>query len=192
MNRLRSEVSRVSLALVCLLALSVPGVAADWSDEATVYYRDEPVVVFRATFEEGQLIVQAAHSKGWHTYALDNVERARERSGMAEPETEMPMRFDGGGALRIVGPWLQSPPLDLSTPELRWYTWGFERTALFAAGVKWVGGSHAVLTINGQACTAEICARIDDLVIELPLTPADLGRMPTLDLSGLIEVSPGS
>ena len=188
----RSEAARASTALACLLALSAPVVAADWSDDATVYYRDEPVVVFRAIVEEGHLIVQATHSEGWHTYALDNTRRARERSGKLEPETEMPMRFHAGGALRIVGPWRQSPPLDLSTPEIRWYTWGFEGTALFAAGVEWAGGSQGVLTINGQACTADICARIDDLVIEVPLTPADLGRVSTLAHDGLVEVSPGS
>ena len=39
------------------------------------------------------------------------------------------------GGLETAGPWYQSPPKDFSKPELRWFSWGFERQALFAATV---------------------------------------------------------
>ena len=102
------------------------------------------------------------------------------------------MRFDGGGAIRIVGRWRQSPPLDLSAPEIRWYTWGFEGTVLFVANAEWSGGLQGRLTINGQACSAEVCARIDDLVLDVQATPADFRRAPTIALDGLVEVAAGS
>ena len=113
MSRWRSVSGSVCVAWLVLAPVVR---AADWSEPAEVIYRDQRVVTFRARVEGGQLVIEARHEDGWHTYALDNVERARARSGNAEPETEMPLRIDVSGALQAVEPWYQSPPLDLGVP----------------------------------------------------------------------------
>jgi hypothetical protein len=90
--------------------------------------------------------------------------------------------------------WLQTEPRDLSKPELRWFTYGFDRTALFACGVKEVISDQIVLRIRGQACNADTCCQID---VAIPLPAASrAGETPeqshedlvTALLKGLVPV----
>jgi hypothetical protein len=163
------------LFLLCLssaaLVLAGPATAAAPTPasppaEAVLQYRDEQIVTYRAWLQEGHLVVQVQHQEPWHTYAMDNVERARERSGKQRPDTELPTVIALQGDLRATGGWLQTAPRELSQPELHWYTWGFEGISYFAVPISEPDAfeaGEAKITINGQACTAERCAMIDDL-----------------------------
>ncbi len=71
----RDRILRRRLLLPALLLNFTLGAAAqDWSDSVVVRRRAEPVVTYRAKLDGGFLLVEAVHAKGWHTYALDNVE----------------------------------------------------------------------------------------------------------------------
>ena len=72
-------------------------------------------------------------------------------------------------AAPIAPPWLQSPPKDFSKPEMRWFSWGFEREALFVVKVRRAGTTPARLALRGQACTEITCKNIDvELSVPLP------------------------
>lgn len=129
-----------------------------------VWLGDMLAVSYRARIEGDWLIVAATHESGWHTYSMDNVIRARDKSGRAEPETEIPTVITPLEGLTIQGEWRQSEPRDLSTPDIRWYTWGFEGTSYFAVRV----GDAALpssVQIEGQACTESLCAWVDALAV---------------------------
>jgi hypothetical protein len=84
--------------------------------------------------------------------------------------------------LELEGPWYQTDPKDLSHPELRWFSWGFDKEAVFAAKVR--RGTAGRLTIKAQACTDAICKNID---VAVPVSAA--GSAPTeLDIKKLVEV----
>ncbi len=140
-----------------------------WSETAQVRYRQDVVVSYRAKLEGNMLVIEASHRNGWHTYALDNLERARKKSGKTKPETEIPTRIELSGGLKIVSNWFQKEPIDLSQKEIEWYTWGFENVARFVAEVDRVAGMEAIIKINGQVCDATTCSGIDDLTISLSL-----------------------
>ena len=141
---------------------------AQWSETAEVRNREGIVVSYRAKLDGNLLVIEASHAPGWHTYALDNVERAQKKSGEAKPETELPTRIELKGELKVVGNWFQSKPKDLSQTEIRWYTWGFSDVSQFAVKVERVG-TQATILIHGQACNATSCRMIDGLAISLPL-----------------------
>lgn len=187
----------LSLVLVACFVAAPAVLAGDWSSVEEVRYRDEAVASFRGRVDAGYLVLEVELAPGWHFFALDNVERARRRSGKQEPETELPTRIEVQGALELIGPWHQSPPVDLSQPELRWYTWGFEGSATLCSKVARpssgapsasADGESAFVVVNGQACTAELCARIDDLVLAVPLDDDSFLGEPTVDLAALVAV----
>ena len=96
-----------------------------------------------------------------------------------------PVRAVKGG-LATDGGWLQTPPKDFSKPELRWFSWGFERQALFAAKVKRTGAAPSKITLRGQACTETTCKNID---VELTLLAGKAEATPVeLDLKTLVPV----
>lgn len=191
---------RWSMVLLALLvATSVAGSVQTgrdsgigrWSEVAEVRRRDLLAVSYRARLEGDRLLVEARHEPGWHSYAMDNVERARARSDREDPETEMPTRIEIEGGVRRNGPWSQSPPQELSRPELRWYTWGFSETIYFAAPVARVDGSPVAVRINGQACTESRCLWIDDLVLAVPTVRSAAGEADAevVDLGTLVPVA---
>lgn len=180
------------LLLVLLVTLAPRLYAAQWSKTAEVRYRRDVVVTYRARLDGNVVVIEASHAPGWHTYALDNVERAREKTGKATPATELPTEIGLSGGLKVVGKLLQSEPEDLSKPEIRWYTWGFKDAARFAARVERVEGSEATISINGQACNATSCSWVRDVSISLPLPSrqefAANSTPVSVDLSDLVEV----
>lgn len=184
-------IPRIILVPTLLLLGLLEAGAQDWSDPVVVRRRAEPVVTYRVMLDGDLLVVEAEHAKGWHTYALDNVERARERSGEEMPETEVPTHIQVAGGLRIVGNWRQTKPDDLSQEALRWYTWGFSGRAVFAIRVKRAEGAEAVVTVNAQACDASACQAVRDVVLKLPLPTASAATKlaPATDLSQMVEVS---
>ncbi len=161
---------RFFLVLVLLVAFGVPAFAGGvWSEPAVVTHRATPVLTYRARLEGKFLVVEVTHAEGWHSYSMDNIERARKRSGETKPETELPTKIVVSGELNQVGKWFQSEPVDLSQEGIYWYTWGFAGTAYFATRVEQVSGDTANIKISGQACNESSCSMIKDLVVTVPL-----------------------
>ncbi len=158
------------LGLLGVSSFAMPGRQAE--SGVLVWFGDTQAVSYRARVEGDWLVVEATHEPGWHTYSMDNVARAREKSGKMQPETELPTVITPLDGLTIQGDWRQSPPLDLSTPDIRWYTWGFEGRSYFAVRV-----DKAILPssvqIDAQACTDELCAMVDALVVPVDSSVTD-------------------
>ncbi len=124
----------LSAVLIATVLLDVgPAFAADWSEPLTIMRRRQGTVIsYRAKVDSGYLVVEAAHGKGWHTYSMDNLQRAQKKTGEEKPDTELPTRIEVSGGLKVTGRWIQSTPKDLSMTEIKWYTWGFDNTTYFA------------------------------------------------------------
>jgi hypothetical protein len=117
---------------------------------------------------------------------MDNVSRAREKSGNARPETELPTEITPLDGLTLEGAWRQSPPLDLSTPDIRWYTWGFQGRSYFAARVD-QASIPASVQIDAQACTDSLCAMVEALVVAVDASDAEEPR--SVDPESLVVVT---
>ena len=149
------------MVFVTLLAATVvyPSMA---SSEVAVRHGRETVVRYQARIEDEYLIVTAVHEKGWHTYAMDNQQRAREAlQGKKSLGIDKGIEIEVLQGVELDGTWLQTKPIDLSKPELRWFTFGFERTSFFACHVKKLTTDTARLRIRGQACDGETCCNVD-------------------------------
>jgi Disulphide bond corrector protein DsbC len=158
-----------------------------WTPPVAAMRRMLKVASYRARLAGDVLLIEVTHEPGWHTYALDNLERAKKKAGEPPLGIEESTRIEISGGLKTAGKWRQSPPKDLSQPEIKWFTWGFEGTTLFAVKVEPGGeAKEALITINGQACKATNCAMIDDLMIRLPLDSGSAEKTD-FDLASLIE-----
>jgi hypothetical protein len=172
--------------LLISLVFTVAASAGDWSEPVSVGLGDEHAVDYRAKLDGEYLVVEATQMKGWHTYAMDNELRAKEAlKGKPSLGIDAPTEITVGGALAVAGPWKQSEPHDYSKPQMRWYTWGYEAPALFAAKVKKTGAGAGEIAIRGQACDDKRCKNID---ITLSLPAEGLGGGSTVDLGALIPV----
>jgi hypothetical protein len=135
---------------------------AAWSQEVAVRQGIDPVVRFQARLERDYLIVKATHTTGWHTYAMDNELRAAAAlKGKKSLGIEQGIDIRTESGLELEGRWLQTEPRDFSKPELRWFTYGFDQTALFVCRVKKVTSDQVVLRIRGQTCSGDTCCQID-------------------------------
>ncbi len=171
------------LALGLLLA-ALTASAAGWSEPADVMIETELCVSYRAKVDGDYLVVEARPGKGWHVYSMDNELRAEEAlKGQMSLGVDGPTQVTLTGGLQTAGGWLQSEPHDYSKPAMRWYTWGYEDSALFAVKVK--GQGPTTLRIRGQACDETRCKNIDE-TLELP--EAKAGGATTLDVGELIAV----
>lgn len=170
------------------LILSVSATAAEWTEPMEVRMRRDHVLTYRALLAGDTLIVEAAHEEGWHSYAMDNIERVREASGKAKPECELPTRIEVSGALTVTGPWRQTEPIDLSDTDIKWFTYGFEGTVYFAATVKCEAEGDATIRIDAQACDESKCRMVDGLELTLPVSAAAASVKPPIDLDSLVEV----
>jgi len=171
-----------------LLALLIVtcAVAADWTAPVEIRHEDELSIAYQARLDGDFLIVRATLGPGWHTFAMDNKRRVDEKlAGKPAISNDRPTEIAATGGLQPVGPWFQSPPKDFSHPELRWFSWGFEGQALFAAKVRRVASGPTKLALRGQACTAAVCKNID-LAISLP--PASPAGTSAVNLKDLVEV----
>ena len=153
----------VLLALAALIfAAAPPAQAGDWSEAAVVRRDLRPLVSYRAKLDGEFLVVQADHEEGWHTCAMDNKVRAEEKlAGRRSLGIDAPTEIGVAQGLELAGGWRQSPPKDFSKPELRWFTWGFEGSALFVAKVRRTGDGPARISVRGQACSETSCQNID-------------------------------
>ena len=173
---------RILLGVVCAAA----SWAGEWSDPVEVHHDDDLCLSYRAKLNGEYLIVRASIEPGWHTFAMDNKRRADEKlAGKKSLGIDRPTEIALSG-LQASGPWRQSAPEDFSKPELRWFSWGFERQALFVVKVR-RSGAAARLAIRGQACTETICRNID-VAISLPVAKMKTDDSPEIEWKDLVPV----
>jgi hypothetical protein len=156
-----------------LLILAALASAADWSRPAEVRHEDALVISYTARLDGPYLVVRANIGQGWHTFALDNVQRVEEKLA-GKPALSMDHSTEiAVSGVQVEGPWHQSAPKDFSRPELRMFSFGYDRDAVFAAKVRRAGAGPAKLRIRGQACTETVCKNIDvPLTVALPVKAA--------------------
>lgn len=187
MERIASTFGNRRFNGALLIAVSVLSTALGYADaesegsQAVVRHRGVPVVTFTGAIRGDYLVVEAELTPNWHIYAMDNRERARDRTGKESPECELPTRISVQGPVELTGPWRQSAPADLSNPEIYWYTWGFEDRAVFAAPVQITGEGAVTVTVNGQACSASSCSMIQDVMLTIAPTKAETGTEAIFD-----------
>lgn len=169
------------LAVLLLLASVV--CAADWSAPAEVRHEDNLCVSYQARLDGNTLVVRATLGSGWHTFAMDNEQRAKERlAGKPALSIDRNTEITVLSGIEIAGPWRQSPPTDFSRPQLRWFSWGFDRQGLFAAKVH-SSAAPTRIRLTGQACTETICKNVD-VTLTVPIAKS----ASALDLKDLIPV----
>jgi hypothetical protein len=166
-----------------LLLLTALASAADWSRPAEVRHEDALVISYTARLDGPYLVVRANIVQGWHTFALDNVQRVEEKLD-GKPALSMDHSTEiSVTGVQVEGPWHQSPPKDFSRPELRMFSFGYDRDAVFAAKVRRGGAASAKLRIRGQACTETLCKNIDvPLTVALPAKPATAAEVKLREL----------
>jgi hypothetical protein len=146
--------------------------AGDWTPAVEVRHDETLSISYQAKLDGPNLVVRATIEPGWHTFAMDNQVRAEEKlAGKTSLGIDRPTTIALTGGLQVAGPWRQTAPLDFSKPELRWFSWGFERQALFVAPVRRSASGTVRIGIRGQACTQTVCKNID-VTIPLPLGKA--------------------
>ncbi len=177
-----------SLSLLTGLLIAFVATASDWTEPKEVRMRRDKVVSYRAMLAGDTLVIEATHEDGWHSYAMDNRIRAREASGKEKPECELPTRIEVSGPLSIVGPWRQSDPADLSNTDIKWYTYGFDGVAYFAATVKREGDGEATVRIHAQACNESKCSMVDGLELVLPVSGDSEDAESPVEVDALVEV----
>jgi hypothetical protein len=169
---------RPLILLSLLLSGAFAQPAENWTPPVAAKKGKLKVADYQARLAGDVLVIRVTHEAGWHTYALDNLARAKKKAGEPPLGIEKDTQLAVSGGLKVVGKWRQTAPKDLSQPDINWWTWGFEGVSYFAVKVKRISGAEAVITINGQGCQATTCVMIDDLELRLPL-----------DLSGNSSVS---
>lgn len=176
-------------ALILLLALlgsAVAQPAENWTAPVEARKGKLKVATYQARLVGDVLLIRVTHEPGWHTYALDNLERAKKKAGEPPLGIEKNTQLAVSGGLQVVSKWRQSPPKDLSQPDINWLTWGFEGTTFFAVNVERTSETEAVITINGQGCKATTCVMIDELEIKLQIQ-ATPGEAAKIDLTQFVE-----
>ena len=160
------------LAVLMLAGIATAAVAQDAGEPARqeVWLGENLAVSYAARTEADWLIVDVWHEPGWHTYAMDNVQRAREVTGKARPDTELPTVITPSPEIELAASWRQTAPTELSQPELRWYTWGFADRSFFAARVL-RADPGGWIQVDAQACTDRLCAMVDGL--RVPVTRSE-------------------
>jgi hypothetical protein len=160
--------------------------AADWTAPVEIRHEDELSIAYQARLDGDFLLVKATIGPGWHTFSMDNQRRVDEKlAGKKAISNDRPTGIIATGGLQTVGPWYQSPPKDFSHPELRWFSWGFEGQALFAAKVRRAGPGATKVALRGQACTSTVCKNID---VAISLPPATPSGSATVNLKELEQV----
>ena len=172
----------LGLLAVCGLPELQLALASDWSEPVTIMRRRQGMVVeYRAKIDSGYLVIEAKHGEGWHTYSMDNPERASKKTGKEKVDTELPTRFEITGGVEVSGPWFQSKPKDLSMTDIAWFTWGFEDISYFAAPVKKTSDGEVTVAIHAQACNANSCSMVEGQSITFTLGDVDApGETPPI------------
>ena len=173
----------VFLGFTCTMTVH----ASDWIEPVEVRQDSKRCVSYRAKLDGTFLIVQATLDPSWHTFAMDNKQRALEKLAGKKPlGIDRPTEIVLTEGLDLAGPWFQSAPKDFSKPELRWFSWGFEGQALFVAKVCHLGAGTARVTVRGQACTETTCKNIEtEISLSIADPPVGTGFLK-IDLKALV------
>jgi DsbC/DsbD-like thiol-disulfide interchange protein len=138
--------------------------------DVEVRHDDKLAVTYRAAWTGDHVVVRASIEPGWHTFCLDNKIREKEKlRGKPSLGSEMPTAITLSGGLQEAGAWLQTPPKDFSKPAERYYSFGYDREAVFAVPVKRTGKAPGQVALKAQACTESVCKNID---IDIPVQAA--------------------
>ena len=169
-----------------VLALAGSLWAGEWSTAVDATARDgTPLVTCRAKLAGEYLVVEVRAAEGWHVYAMDNEQRAKNAlAGKTSLGVEQNTEVVVSGGLEQLGDWFQSEPRDFSQPELRWYSYGFEGASLLASRVRRNGGEAANVAVRAQACDSASCISVE-AELELPVVDAADGEFTT---DGLVRV----
>lgn len=160
---------KLPILFACSIAMCC---AADWGAPVEVQHEMKPCVTYRARIDGGVLTVRADVAPGWHTFAMDNEKRAAEKlAGKRSLGVDQPTRIVPAAPAEISGAWRQTDPKDMSKPEIRWYSFGYEGQAFFSAPVRLSGSGPVELHIRGQACTDSTCRNVDVKLVA-PVSPA--------------------
>jgi hypothetical protein len=178
---------RKAARFAALMSLALGHIqAGEWTAPVEVRHDVTRCLTYQAKLSGGFLLVRATVDPGWHTFAMDNKQRAEEKlAGRKSLGIDQPTQITLSKGLKLAGTWLQSPPKDFSKPELQWFSWGFEKQAIFAAKVLRSGAGTALIGIRGQACTDTICKNID---IEISLSLASSTGRLEIDPKTLVPV----
>lgn len=159
-----------------------------WTPAVEVRHDETLSVSYQARLDGQFLVVRASIEPGWHTFAMDNKVRAQEKlAGKQSLGIDQPTDIKLTGALRAAGPWYQTPPKDFSRAELRWFSWGFEKQAVFVVKVRGSSAGSTRIAIRGQACTEALCKNID---VSIPLSPGNVrpdAEPSGIDLKNLVQ-----
>ena len=182
------KLDRMSVLTAAILCGLANANASGWTEPVEVRQEENLCLTYQAKLEGLLLIVRAAIEPGWHTFAMDIKKRADEKlAGKASLGIERGTEFLLSGGLVTVGPWYQSAPKDFSKPEIRYFSWGYERQAIFAAKVRRTGAGPVRIAIRGQACTDTTCKNID-AAISLTMDGLKPQAEPEINLKNLIQV----
>src|SRR5260370_17123140 len=146
--------NRVAVLAASILFGITNATASGWTEPVEVRQEENLCLTYQAKLEGSVLIVRAAIEPGWHTFAMDIKKRADEKlAGKASLGIERGTEFLLSGGLETVGPWYQSAPKDFSKPEIRYFSWGYERQAIFAAKVRRAGAGPVRIAIPAPPST---------------------------------------
>jgi hypothetical protein len=174
--------------VAALFGLSVMPAHTAWTEPVDVRHDSKVVLSYRARWDGDVLVVKAAIQPGWHTFAMDNKERQLEKlAGKPSLGIEKSTEINVTDGLTLAGPWSQSVPRDFSKPEIRWFSWGFEGDATFAAKARRTGTEPARVEVRGQACSGDICKNID-VSVTVPLANEKAAGTSAVDLKSLVLV----
>ena len=181
----------LTAVLGALMLCALPARAGDWTPAVEVRHDETLSISYQAKLDGPNLLVRATIEPGWHTFAMDNQVRAEEKlAGKPSLGIDQPTKITlTGGGLQVAGPWRQTAPLEFSKPELRWFSWGFERQAVFAARVRRTASGTVRIGIRGQACTETVCRNIDVTIpLPLPKPNKEADTAADIALTGLVPV----
>lgn len=176
---------KLAIVMAVGLTCTLPSCPSDWGAPVDVLHELKPCVTYKAKLDGDLLVIDTTLQPGWHTFTIDNEQRAAEKlAGKPSLGIDQPTQFKPEG-IDFVGPWYQSPPKDFSKPAMRWYSWGFENHAVFAAKVRRSGSGPARVGIRGQACTDTTCKNID-VSVSVPPGASDKASS-SIDLKSLVQ-----
>jgi hypothetical protein len=176
-----------------ILLLALPAFSATppqgWTPAAEVRHDDTLCVSYQARLDGAFVVVRVLVEPGWHTFAMDNRVRAEEKlAGKQSLGIDQPTEITLSGGLQAAGPWYQSPPKDFSRPELRWFSWGFEKQAVFAVKIRRSSNAAARISIRGQACTETLCKNVEVTIPLLPVNVRPDAEPSEVNLKNLLRV----
>lgn len=145
---------------------------ADWTAPVEVRHDETLCLTYSAKVDGPYLLVKAKIEPGWHTFTMDNKQRAEVALGGKKAlGLDQPTRIVLTGGLASDGKWLQSNPKDFSKPEMRWYSWGYEGEAVFATKVTQTAAAETTVRVRGQACSDTTCKNIDVSIVVPKVAP---------------------